>query len=107
MNGLALTLLSALLIGAGVYLHRLRTRGLVRVRVERGALRELRGRLPGAARDDLADALRGTAARGTIIVLDVGRDTGVVELHGDFDPAAAQRVRNVLGNVRVSRMRGA
>lgn len=94
-------------IVALVALHRVKTRGLVRVWVRGGVIQEVTGRLPAQARNDLADALRGSGASGTIILLDVGRDTGVVECPKSFDPAAAQRVRNVLGNLPVARLRGA
>jgi hypothetical protein len=94
-------------IAALVALHRVKTRGLVRVSVRDGAVQQVTGRLPAQARNDLADALRGSGASGTIILLDVGRDTGVVECPASLDPAAAQRVRNVLGNLPVARLRGA
>lgn len=99
-------ILAAALLGALILLHRKVTRGLCRVYVRDGRVHRVVGRLPHGVLGDLLDALSGSGARGTIRLMDGGRDTGTVELEGDFDPLVAQRVRNVLGNVKLARLRG-
>lgn len=106
LHPLTATLLAAVILGAIILAHRKATRGLCRVTVRDGAVARVVGKLPAQVVNDLRDALARSGASGTIRLMDVGRDTGVTELHGSFDPVVAQRVRNVLGNVKLARLRG-
>lgn len=88
-----------------VLAHRLATRGLFTVTVRAGRIASVRGRVPPGVLADLREVLAGSDAAGTVRALDVGRGTAVVELRGRFDERVAQRIRNVVGNVPVARLR--
>lgn len=92
-----------LVLGAfAMVLHARRTRGLCALRVLRGEVRLVRGKAPPAMVSDLRDVLATTDARGTIVVLR-GERFARVEFEGRFTPEVQQRVRNVVGNVRLAR----
>lgn len=96
---------AVLAMGGAILAHRHVTRGLLRVRVLNGAVVKVWGRAPEGVINDLRDVVERSDATGTIRLLDGGRDTGAVELDGRFDPAVSQRVRNVLGNVPLKKLR--
>jgi hypothetical protein len=101
----ALLALAAVLVGASVYAHRVYTRGVFVLTVRGGAVRAVRGSIPPAVLGDLREVLAGSGATGTVRALDHGGRTAVIELQGDFSPQVAQRVRNVVGNVPLPRLR--
>lgn len=97
--------LAVIVVAAAVLVHRRATRGIFVLSVRGGAVRRDRGTIPAAVLNDVRDVLERSGATGTVRAMDVGRATAVIELEGDFSPELAQRLRNVLGNVPVTRLR--
>lgn len=79
-------------------------RGVCGLRVTRGRVEQHYGVMPAGPFGDVRDALRGSRASGRIIVLS-GAKFAQVELVGTFTENERQRVRNVLGNVPITRFR--
>lgn len=86
-------------------LGELHLEGLCTIYVRGGAVVRVRGRIPPIALNDVRDALAGSNAKGSIVVLPAGTAYPRVSFRGRFPDHTAQRVRNVLGNVPATRFR--
>jgi hypothetical protein len=107
MDPCALSAIGAVVLSGLVLAHRLRDRGVFVLTVRAGDVTAVRGTIPATLLSDVRTLLEGTPARGTIRAVDVGTATARIELEGTFDPSLAQRLRNTLGTVPVTRLRQA
>lgn len=101
----AMYVLVVIAVCAAVLAHRKVTRGVFVLTVRDGAVVRARGAIPEGVLNDVRDVLARTGSSGTVRAMDVGRATAVIELRGSFSPEVAQRLRNVLGNVPITRLR--
>ncbi len=97
----------ALVVLVGIFLARglARATELFAIDVRSGRMTLVRGRLPSALADDLADIFsRARLERATMrVVMDGGRPT--VVFRGEVDDGCAQRIRNAVGRFRVPEIR--
>lgn len=101
----AMYVLVVLAVCAAVLAHRRVTRGVFVLRVRDGAVLRARGAISETLLQDVRDVLARSGASGTVRAMDVGRATAAIELRGRFSPEVSQRLRNVLGNVPIARLR--
>ena len=101
----AMYVLAVAAVFAAVLLHRKVTRGVFVLRVREGRVTRAGGTIPEGVLNDVRDVLARTGSSGTVRAMDVGRPTAVIEVRGRFSPEVAQRLRNVLGNVPITRLR--
>lgn len=102
MNVVSLSVLALLGLLFALWLRR--ATELFALRVRGGRVRFVRGRLPPSLLRDLRDVLVQAGVEGELRVV-VERDVARVVAKGDFDPGTLQRVRNVVGNVPIARIR--
>jgi hypothetical protein len=72
--------------------------------VEHGDVRFIRGRIPHALHRDICDILDKTRCTGRLRVT-VERREAKISTRGDFDDGTLQRLRNVIGNTPLQRIR--
>lgn len=74
------------------------------LRVDTGRVRFVRGRLPQSLLAEISDVLGRTQSQGLLRVV-IHRGTAELQPRGEFSPETVQRLRNLIGNVPLQRIR--
>lgn len=74
------------------------------LRVDAGRVRFVRGRLPQSLLAEITDVLSRTQSQGHLRAV-VHRGTAELHPRGEFSPETLQRLRNLIGNVPLQRIR--
>lgn len=99
---IALVVLVLIILPLGVAISR--STELFVLRVDRGRVLVIRGRLPGTLLRDLQDIFEHSQETGRVCVT-VERRIAEIRVYGEISTTTHQQLRNVIGNVPIQRIR--